>query len=223
MTLSQRLPTKILLFLTKYGITLPTEKCPSPDQNGYSTTSDRNMKTPTKNINLIPSTDNNEKKLKKKMKSKMYVDDLLQRAKAFSSQVQEQGLLFNLEEVRQDQKRRTVSVFFVDKRSCKTVMPTKDIVLHQLFSQGIKVQALIAGTSYAFWNILLPTVKEAVDLTQKTLENKEYFFCTEYMGWQRTMVSIYEVSSFLRDASLAAYMLNFGDIVSVTHDGMREE
>ena len=34
---------------------------------------------------------------------------------------------------------------------------------------------------------------------------------------------MYEVLSFVRDANLAAFMLNFGDIVSATHDGMREE
>ena len=33
----------------------------------------------------------------------------------------------------------------------------------------------------------------------------------------------YEVPSFLGDANLATYMLNFGDIVSATHDGMRRE
>ena len=43
------------------------------------------------------------------------------------------------------------------------------------------------------------------------------------MGRRRTTVSIYEVPSYLRDANLAAYMLQFGDIVSATHDGMRGE
>ena len=43
------------------------------------------------------------------------------------------------------------------------------------------------------------------------------------MGRRRTTVSVYEVPSFLRDANLAAFMLNFGDIVSATHDGMRGE
>ena len=43
------------------------------------------------------------------------------------------------------------------------------------------------------------------------------------MGRRRTTVSIYEVPSFLRDANLAAYMLQFGDIVSATHNGMRGE
>ena len=83
------------------------------------------------------------------------------------------------------------------------------MVLRQLSSLGVKAQAIIAGTSYA--------------LTKKTQENKEYFFRTEYMGRRRTTVSIYEVPSFLRDANLAAYMLQFGDIVSATHDGMRGE
>ena len=43
------------------------------------------------------------------------------------------------------------------------------------------------------------------------------------MGRRQTTVSMYEVLSFLRDANLAVYMLNFGDIVSDTHDGMRGE
>ena len=131
--------------------------------------------------------------------------------------------MFNLEEVRQDQKKRTVSVFVVDKRSRKIIKPAKDMVLRQISSLGVKAQAIIAGTSYAFWDILLPTIDEAVALTKKTLENKEFFFRTEYMGRRRTTVSIYEVPSFLRDANLAAYMLQFGDIVSATHDGMRGE
>ena len=83
--------------------------------------------------------------------------------------------MFNLEEVRLDQKKRTVSVFVVDKRSRKIVKPVKDMVLCQLSSLGVKVQAIIAGTSYTFWDILLPS-EEAVTLTRKTLENKEYFF-----------------------------------------------
>ena len=90
--------------------------------------------------------------------------------------------MFNLEEVRQDQKKRTVSVFVVDKRSRKIVKPAKDMVLRQISSLGVKAQAIIAGASYAFWDILLPTTEEAVALTKKSLENKEYFFRTEYMG-----------------------------------------
>ena len=97
------------------------------------------------------------------------------------------------------------------------------MVLRQISSLGVKAQAIIAGASYAFWDILLPTTEEAVALTKKSLENKEYFFRTEYMGRRRTTVSIYEVPSYLRDANLAAYMLQFGDIVSATHDGMRGE
>ena len=43
------------------------------------------------------------------------------------------------------------------------------------------------------------------------------------MGRRPTTVPVYEVPSFLRDANLAAFMLNFGDRVSATHDGMRGE
>ena len=54
--------------------------------------------------------------------------------------------MFNLEEIKQDQKKRTVSVFVVDKRSCEIVKPAKDMVLHQLSSLGVKVQAIIASS-----------------------------------------------------------------------------
>ena len=43
------------------------------------------------------------------------------------------------------------------------------------------------------------------------------------MERRRTTVSVCKVPSFLRDANLAAYMLNFGDIVSATHDRIRGE
>ena len=39
--------------------------------------------------------------------------------------------MFNLEEVRLDQKKRTVSVFVVDKRPRKIVKPVKDMVLRR--------------------------------------------------------------------------------------------
>ena len=60
-------------------------------------------------------------------------------------------------------------------------------------------------------------------LTKKTLESKEHFFRTEYMERRRTMVSIYEIPSFLGDANLAAFMLNFCDTVSASHDRMPGE
>ena len=115
---------------------------PAPDQNSKSPNStpipqDQNVKT-TENSWIAPP------------KIQVDVDDLLQRAKAISSEVQKHGLMFSLEEVRQDQKKRTVSVFVVDKWSRKIVKPAKDMVLRQLSSLGVKVQAIIAGTSYAF-------------------------------------------------------------------------
>ena len=83
------------------------------------------------------------------------------------------------------------------------------MVMCQLSSLCVKVQVVITSTSCAFWDVLLATEEEAVTLTRKTLENKDKFFRTKYMGL-RIMVSIYEVPSFLGDANLAAFMLNFG-------------
>ena len=63
----------------------------------------------------------------------------------------------------------------MDKWSRNIVKLAKDMVLHELSSLGVKSQAIIADTSYTFWDILIPTVEEAIALTQKTLENKEYW------------------------------------------------
>ena len=129
----------------------PHKNASLPDQNFNSPThkivppSDQNMKSPPQNINLPPSTkDENEIENIWKAPPKMQVDvdDFLQWAKAISSKVQEHVLLFDLEEVRQDQKKRTVSVFVVNKQSPKIVKPAKDTVLHHLSSLSIKVQAI---------------------------------------------------------------------------------
>ena len=81
--------------------------------------------------------------------------------------------MFNLEEGKTKRKERCLSV--VDKRSRKIVKPAKDMVLRQLSSLGVKVEAIIAGTSYAFWDILVPTVEEAVALTKNLWKIKNIF------------------------------------------------
>ena len=47
------------------------------------------------------------------------------------------------------------------------------MVLRQISSLGVKAQAIKAGTSYAFWDILLPTIDEAVALTKKKNTRKQ--------------------------------------------------
>ena len=70
----------------------------------------------------------------------------------------------------------------------------------------------------AFWDVLIPTVEEAVTLTQKNSKIKNISSIQNIWGSGEPW---YQYSSFPRDANLATYMLNFGDIVSATHDGMR--
>ena len=95
----------------KKKIKTPTPKnSPPPDQK---------EKTPQKKLPSPEKKSSPESKNEKEKenswtappKIQVDVDDLLQRAKAISSEVQEHGLTFNLEEVRQDQKKRMVSVF----------------------------------------------------------------------------------------------------------------
>ena len=76
------------------------------------------------------------------------VEVLLQREKAISSEVPEKGLMFSLEKLRQNQKKRTVSVFV--GKSSRKIKPNKDMAIRQLSYLGIKILAVIAGTSNAF-------------------------------------------------------------------------
>ena len=81
------------------------KKQPSPDKNAPTNSPSKNEKEKEKNENswTAPS------------KIQVDVDDLLQRAKAISSEVQEHGLMFNLEEVRQDQKKeRCLSLLWIN-------------------------------------------------------------------------------------------------------------
>ena len=143
-----------------------SKNAPPPDQKDKSPQLSLSGKLPSPDKNAPPTEEKIENSWKAPPKIQVDVEDLLQRAKAISSEVQEHELMFNLEEVRLDQKKRTVSVFVVDKRSRKIVKPAKDMVLRQLSSLDVKAQAIIAGTSYAFWDILVPTVEEAVALTK---------------------------------------------------------
>ena len=100
-------------------------KSPSPHKNAPPPDQNKNNKKSSPLKEGSPPSKNDQKEggeniWKAPPKIQVDVADLLQRARAISSQVQEHGLMFNLEEVRLDQKKRTVSVFVVDKRSRKT-------------------------------------------------------------------------------------------------------
>ena len=105
-----------------------------------------------------------------------------------------------------------MSIFVVDKRSSKIVKPTKDMVMRQLSSLGVKVQAIIAGTSYAFGDELIPTAEEAVAQTRSSSKIKSTFSEANTWGGSEPQYQ-YTVSSFLRNANLADFMPNFGGIV----------
>ena len=140
-------PPKMTLPLTKFLYHKLPLKIPPPEKNRKSLSPLKNPHLLTKirqparrwkMIHLPPKkkkTDDQSKESKEceniwKAPPKIQFDvvDLLLKARAISSQVQEHGLLFNLEEVRLDQKKRTVSVFVVDKRSKKFVKPVKNYV-----------------------------------------------------------------------------------------------
>ena len=90
------------------------KNAPPPDQKEKSASSEK-LPPPEKNAPTNSPSSKNEKEIEKEKnenswtappKIQVDVDDLLERAKAISSEVQEHGLMFNLEEVRQDQKKK---------------------------------------------------------------------------------------------------------------------
>ena len=51
-------------------------------------------------------------------------------------------------------------------------------------------------------------VLASMALTRKTLETKDHILCTEYLGWQRTMVIVFDVPINILVENIIAYMLH---------------
>ena len=135
---------------------------------------------------------------------------------AISQQVRDYGLLYTLEVSVVTNKEEQFQSLLLTKKNVKT----EDSVSRSLTSLGVKVLAIMVGTFDAFWDVLLPSVEDAVTLTLRTLETKQHLMHTEILGRRRITVAIFEVPSYLLDENLAAYLLQFGEIVSGTHDNI---
>ena len=122
---------------------------------------------------LIPPTKEIKKKKKKKQvnqnhltllkwgwsappKIAVNIDMLLKRAMPISQQVRNNGLQLNLEELR--------NCLCGWRKNPQIVKSTKDSVSRSLPSLVAKVLTIIAGTSYAFWGVLQPSVEDKVGL-----------------------------------------------------------
>ena len=148
------------------------------------------------------------------------VEGLIQRAKAIFSDVKEKGLMFNLEQLKQDTQKRTVSVFLTDKKTKRSVRSGKDLVKKALTSLGVKFQRIVAGDYFPLWDVLLPTEEDAVALTKKNHETKDYFVRVEYLGRRRTTVAVQEVPYYLLEDNIAAFLMEFGEIVNAELDSV---
>ena len=86
-----------------------------------------------------------------------------------------------------------------NKKICHSLWLTKRIVkslkdnVEIVGKPGGKVQAVITGTSYSFWDVLLPSVEDAAALTRKTQETKDRILRTEYFGRRMTTVAVFEM------------------------------
>ena len=81
----------------------------------------------------------------------------------------------------------------------RSLSPPKTLVLRLLSRLGVKVQAIIAGTSYAFWDILFTNWRRSRHPNPQNF-GKQRVFSSEQNTWGDggTTVSVYEVPSFLR-------------------------
>ena len=91
----------------------------------------------------------------------------------------------------------------------------------QLSSLGVNVQALIASTTYAFWDVLMRTAEEAVALTRKTREQRVFLPHRIYGAGADYGIYQYTRSLASSNANSAAFMLSFGDSLGFTWRNVR--
>ena len=73
--------------------------------------------------------------------------ELVQRAKQLTQLVKVKGRLVSLNELRENQHKRTVSVLVVDRKTKRIVKTTKTEG-KSLINLGVKVLAIISGSAY---------------------------------------------------------------------------
>ena len=83
-----------------------------------------------------------------------------------------------------------MSVLVVDKRTKRIVKSTEDLAIKSLASLEVKMWAVIASISYAFWVALLPKIADSVTFSRKTLKSN-HIFRTEYLEQRRITVAVY--------------------------------
>lgn len=77
-------------------------------------------------------------------------------------------------------------------------------------------QQVVWGVGAFMWDVLLPTTEEAMKMVNSDLLTKDLILRTEYRGMRKTSVAVLEVPPCVRGKALAAYFLQFGQILGVS-------
>lgn len=102
-----------------------------------------------------------------------------------------------------------MSVFVVDKHTCKICQSTKD-VFKALTSLGVLPLQIVQGVRVFMWDVLLLMLYDCMLMINRELITKDLILCTEYRGMRKTRVAVYKVPARVKGEALAVYFKKFG-------------
>ena len=109
---------------------------------------------------------------------------------------------------------RVLSLVVSDLKTKRLVGLTKDVFEELLRKAGIPCQ-YFCRKSFATWDVLLPTEKQAAKTAESDIITKHFRLQPEYKGTRRLRVTVCNVPAIITGEVLAAYLSAFGHVEEV--------
>ena len=109
---------------------------------------------------------------------------------------------------------RVLSLVVSDLKTKRLVGLTKDVFEELLRKAGIPCQ-YFCRKSFATWDVLLPTEKQAAKTAESDIITKHFRLQLEYKGTRRLRVTVCNVPAIITGEVLAAYLSAFGHVEEV--------
>ena len=106
---------------------------------------------------------------------------------------------------------RVLSLVVSDPKTKRLVGLTKDVFEELLRKAGIPCQ-YFCRKSFATWDVLLPTEKQAAKTAESDIITKHFRLQPEYKGTRRLRVTVCNVPAIITGEVLAAYLSAFGHV-----------
>ena len=106
---------------------------------------------------------------------------------------------------------RVLSLVVSDLKTKRLVGLTKDVFEELLRKAGIPCQ-YFCRKSFATWDVLLPTEKQAAKTAESDIITKHFRLQPEYKGTRRLRVTVCNVPAIITGEVLAAYLSAFGHV-----------